>query len=160
MRHWKFVWYDGINRRNGLRLRTLHRCGYTRDLQRKNCPCTSSREISSGRSARIRRCVILRLSFRKVYIISFDFMRIVWWRLSYSIRVFHKRKTLASLALLPTLYSHIFTISFFICNHMMVVNVKFDISGFKRVMFKGYRLHSCFFYFWWESSWIHLIRWV
>ena len=54
---------------------------------------------------------------------------------------FHKHTKLSIFALLPTLYCHIFAVSFCIFYHMMLVTVKLDrsISRYKRITFQGCR---------------------
>ena len=46
------------------------------------------------------------------------------------------------LAILPTLYSHIFAVSYFIHTHpMIIINVKLDVSRYGRITFQRSRLH-------------------
>ena len=54
---------------------------------------------------------------------------------------FHKHTKLSIFALSPTLYIHIFAVSFCIFYHMMLVTVKLDrsISRYKRITFQGCR---------------------
>ena len=72
---------------------------------------------------------ILHAGFRLE--MSFNFHVSIPWFCS---RGFHKHKKLPTLALLPNLYSHIFAVYFFLL-HMMLVNVKLDISGYQLVSF-------------------------
>ena len=52
----------------------------------------------------------------------------------FAVVVLTNTKKLPTLALLPNLYSHIFAVYFFLL-HMMLVNVKLDISGYQLVSF-------------------------
>ena len=52
-------------------------------------------------------------------------------------RVFHKHTKLAILALLPTLYSHIFAVLLLYLNSIMLVNLKLDVTGYGRTAFQG-----------------------
>ena len=53
-------------------------------------------------------------------------------------RVFHKRTKIGIIAnfVLPYIYS------FFLClHHIMLVNIKLDISGSNKITFQGYKCH-------------------
>ena len=54
--------------------------------------------------------------------------------------LFHKLTKLPILALLLTLYSHIFSFLLYL-HHMMLINIKLDISGCIRITFQGCRHH-------------------
>ena len=70
---------------------------------------------------------------------------------TFLIEFFYKHTKLAILALLPTLYSNKFTVSFFICSfflylwNIMLANTKLDITGHHKIIFQVYRLYwsSC-----------------
>ena len=61
-------------------------------------------------------------------------------------RGFHKRTKLTIFALLSTLYSHFCSFSSYL-QHIRLVNMKLDISGYNRITFQGCRLH-------WNSSFL------
>ena len=46
------------------------------------------------------------------------------------------------LELMPTLYGHITTVSFFYLYHVMSANVKLDVSRHKPIKFHGCKLHE------------------